>query len=206
LYPAALGLLIPTVNGYTTDGVPCLKPDLAKSKQLLAQAGMPNGFSGDLFYSTGVGSGMEDIATLLAGQLAKVGINLKLTNTADVSTYQFNIMKNKSYSLALYQTSSNIPSSAYNYLTWFLPSSANNYVSSTANAPALTSQITQLSTLPDGSAAQKTQAQLIQKTIMSDVPVVPIVNPSVTYVLNKSVCGYREDVYDYLYWQFLQPC
>jgi peptide/nickel transport system substrate-binding protein len=206
LYGPADSLLTPKINGYTTDGVPCLKQDLAKAKSLLAEAGMPNGFSSDLQYSTGNGSGIEDIATLLSGQLAKVGINLKLTNTPDTSTFQFSTMKNRAYNMAVYQISSGIPSATYLYSTWLLPASANNYVSSTANSAALTAQITKLTTLADGSAEQKTQAVEIQNTLLSDLPVVPLIHPKVVYVVGKSVCGYREDIYNYLFWQFLKPC
>jgi peptide/nickel transport system substrate-binding protein len=59
---------------------PSLKPypyDPEKAKSLLAEAGFPNGFDMELFSQPAFGH--QDTATAVAGQLAKVGIKVKLT-------------------------------------------------------------------------------------------------------------------------------
>lgn len=51
-------------------------PDYDKCKQLLADAGYPDGFSTEIYYGTGAG-GTEAIATYVQAELAKVGVTVE---------------------------------------------------------------------------------------------------------------------------------
>ena len=57
------------------------REDLAKSKQLLAQAGMPEGFKFQLSYGNAAiaGVGYQNLAQKLQSDLARVGIRAELT-------------------------------------------------------------------------------------------------------------------------------
>jgi peptide/nickel transport system substrate-binding protein len=81
--------------GYTHVGLTCrnttLQPftfDQAKAKSLLAEAGYPNGFSVDLFTTTGAFPKDRDLAQAVAAQYAQVGIkaNIVPLEFADYST------------------------------------------------------------------------------------------------------------------------
>jgi peptide/nickel transport system substrate-binding protein len=57
-----------------------LEERIAKGKQLLKEAGLPNGFTTQFWYASGVGSESfnRDLGTILQHQLAKIGITLEL--------------------------------------------------------------------------------------------------------------------------------
>ena len=71
----AKGFLSPAYIGYTED-VPQYPYDPEKAKQLLAEAGYPNGFEID-FYTPSSGV-YPKIATIIQAQLAKVGIKVNI--------------------------------------------------------------------------------------------------------------------------------
>ncbi|MCW2751870.1 MAG: transporter substrate-binding protein, partial [Aeromicrobium sp.] len=58
--------------------VPNSTQDIAKAKQLLTEAGHPNGFSTSLMYISGYDAGTDDLVAAMQDQLAAVGIKVKL--------------------------------------------------------------------------------------------------------------------------------
>ncbi|GII95923.1 glutathione ABC transporter substrate-binding protein GsiB [Sinosporangium siamense] len=52
--------------------------DIAKAKQLLSEAGYPDGFSTSLMYLSGYDGGTNDLVAAIQDQLAKVGIKVEL--------------------------------------------------------------------------------------------------------------------------------
>lgn len=52
--------------------------DPPKAKQLLAEAGFPNGFDTELWYATGYTTGVKPLSEAIQGQLAAVGIRAKI--------------------------------------------------------------------------------------------------------------------------------
>lgn len=82
-------ILPPEILGYSpTDpyGTPGGKGDTAKAKQLLAEAGYPNGLTLKMLYRND--GAYPDIATVLQQDLAKAGINLQLKSMSRNTFYQ----------------------------------------------------------------------------------------------------------------------
>lgn len=76
------------------DGTSSFKYDPTQAKQLLAQAGYPNGFSFTLTYSPGYpGPYTEALAVYLKTQLAKVGLNVDLQAVANQTDYSAQLDK-----------------------------------------------------------------------------------------------------------------
>ncbi len=67
-----------------------LKTDPARAKQLLAEAGMPNGFSTSFAITTGQAATAEPVAALLKEALGKVGIQVDIQKKPDS---EFNTME-----------------------------------------------------------------------------------------------------------------
>ena len=67
-----------------------VRTDLAKAKQLLAEAGMPNGFSTSFAFSTGQSATAEPMAALIKEALGKVGIQVDIQKKPDA---EFNTLE-----------------------------------------------------------------------------------------------------------------
>jgi peptide/nickel transport system substrate-binding protein len=78
--------LIATSIGYAPDVSPKYVHDPARAKQLLAQAGYPDGFAMELYHPVGRFTNDVDIAAALAAQLGQVGIQVTLKPT-ETSTF-----------------------------------------------------------------------------------------------------------------------
>jgi peptide/nickel transport system substrate-binding protein len=78
--------LIETSVGYAPDVTPRYTYDPARARELLQQAGYPNGFAMDLYHPVGRYTNDVDIAAAIAAQLGQVGIQVTLKPT-DTSTF-----------------------------------------------------------------------------------------------------------------------
>lgn len=66
------------------------RTDLARAKQLLAEAGFPNGFSTTFAFSTGQAATAEPLAALLKESLGKIGIQVEIQKKPDA---EFNTLQ-----------------------------------------------------------------------------------------------------------------
>jgi peptide/nickel transport system substrate-binding protein len=78
--------LIATSIGYAPDVTPRYEHDPARARQLLAQAGYPDGFAMEVYHPVGRFTNDVDIASALAAQLGRVGIQVTLRPT-ETSTF-----------------------------------------------------------------------------------------------------------------------
>ena len=67
-----------------------VRTDIARAKQLLAEAGMPNGFSTTFAFSTGASATAEPLAALLKESLGKAGIQVDIQKKPDA---EFNTLE-----------------------------------------------------------------------------------------------------------------
>jgi peptide/nickel transport system substrate-binding protein len=75
--PASYGRLSPVYRGYTEDGVSYYEYNPEKAKQLLAEAGYPNGFEATLALSEAE-QDQIDMSEIIQNQLGQVGIKVKI--------------------------------------------------------------------------------------------------------------------------------
>ncbi|HZD39952.1 MAG TPA: ABC transporter substrate-binding protein, partial [Terriglobales bacterium] len=68
----------PDQYGYSPELAPKYTHNPAKAKQLLAQAGYPNGFEVDFLVPVGQYNKVKDVATAISGMLSEVGIRAKM--------------------------------------------------------------------------------------------------------------------------------
>jgi peptide/nickel transport system substrate-binding protein len=73
--------LLESSVGYAPDLSPTYKYDPARARQLLAQAGYPNGLKTELYHPIGRYTGDVDLANVIAAQLGEVGIQVTLRPT-----------------------------------------------------------------------------------------------------------------------------
>ncbi|HEY7064526.1 MAG TPA: ABC transporter substrate-binding protein [Chloroflexota bacterium] len=78
--------LINTSIGYAPDVTPRYSYDPARARQLLAQAGYPDGFPMEIYHPVGRFTNDVDIASAIAAQLGQVGIQVTLKPT-ETSTF-----------------------------------------------------------------------------------------------------------------------
>ncbi|WP_157183203.1 ABC transporter substrate-binding protein [Sciscionella marina] len=73
------GYLPPSAEWAPKPGqLPHSAPDIRKARQLLAEAGYPNGFATSLMYISGYDVGTDDLVAAIQSQLAEVGIRARL--------------------------------------------------------------------------------------------------------------------------------
>lgn len=77
-----------TIPAYASDPSTlfCYKPDLAKAKQLMAQAGLPNGFTATVIAATGEPPYAAAEAQVLQSQLAAINVTLNI-QTMELNVY-----------------------------------------------------------------------------------------------------------------------
>ncbi|MGC5331154.1 ABC transporter substrate-binding protein [Micromonospora sp. DT62] len=172
--------------GAPTAGQP-FTHDLDRAKQLLTEAGLPNGFPMELAYNAAnVGAHSEQVAVLLRSQLAKVGIDVKLNNVA--SGADFDTAKREGKLQTWLATSTPlVPDPAY-YLQVFYSTGGltnlQNYSSPTVDG--LSRKI--LETQPG--AEREALVKQVNDFMVGDMPAVPLVDSQKYYVFKKSVTGF----------------
>jgi ABC-type transport system substrate-binding protein len=78
-------VVVQGADGYSAAGATKYNHDPAKAKQLLSEAGYPNGFTLPVLAIKF--AGIDTMAEAMQSQLAKVGITVKLTTVTDANTY-----------------------------------------------------------------------------------------------------------------------
>lgn len=81
--PAADNTIL-TSNPFHSKDVKVPEQDIAKAKQLLSEAGHPNGFTMDI-YTTNERYGLQEMAVALASQAAKIGVTLNVKTVTNSS-------------------------------------------------------------------------------------------------------------------------
>jgi peptide/nickel transport system substrate-binding protein len=91
-------LVTPTIAGFNKS-IPALKPDLAKAKKLLEEAGYPNGFKVAFSFTNDRLPGDRQVGTSVAQMLARIGLDVQAN--AQSATVFFPARTRAEYSLAM---------------------------------------------------------------------------------------------------------
>lgn len=99
--------------------------DLEKAKALLAEAGMPDGFSTSISYDAAT-AGVEDMAILIQSSLAQIGIKVTL-NKVPSANFSERVAKHD-FPMFIMRDQANVPDPGFALFLYTHPKSFSNYV------------------------------------------------------------------------------
>jgi peptide/nickel transport system substrate-binding protein len=179
----AEGTTVPGGNFYAVDSTPYDERNVARARELLAEAGFPDGFEFDL-YITSTYDFLRDPAEIVQANLAEIGVTANIV-LEDWSIFLPNFLA-KDYTAAISGTSGQTDPDAFLYTTFHSTSSGNYMNYANAELDALLTQGRQESD-PEARRAIYLQAQ---ELILQDSPQVFLFH-SAQYSANRpNVEGY----------------
>jgi peptide/nickel transport system substrate-binding protein len=158
--------------------------NLAKAKQLLAQAGLPNGFTTTLTIANGSEEGQET-AVWVKQSLAQIGVTV---NIQQMPAAAFTgLLQKHQLGFFFFNNWISINNDPFYHLFWLFDSACCDYTN--YNNQTVTGLINKW--LLSDQAGPRTQASLqIQQTIVNDAPWVFLYQPDWIMTMRKNVTGY----------------
>jgi peptide/nickel transport system substrate-binding protein len=165
------------------------RTDLAKAKQLLAEAGHPNGFETTFSFNVGSAAVAEPMAALIKESLAKVGIKVEIQKLPDaqIST----LVTEKKLPFLTEQSIAWLPSTDYFFRNFFTGEQRWNY--SSWNNPEVIS-VAQEARFERDPARYEDLAKRLIAIAAQEVPMVMLWQANQDAVMAPSIDGY---VYEY---------
>jgi peptide/nickel transport system substrate-binding protein len=167
--------------------------DIAKAKQLLAEAGYPNGFETTLSFDMSTAVTSEPLCVLLQNSLAEIGVRVRLNKIPGASWRTEFGSKKLPFFVNVFGGWLAYP---YFYFGWLYYSPDAMYNTMNYSNPEMTKLIDQSHYNPDSKAADEAARQYIQMAF-DDVPSIPVVQPYLNVAMRKNVNGF-------CYWFFRQ--
>jgi peptide/nickel transport system substrate-binding protein len=158
--------------------------NLEKAKQLLADAGLPNGFQTDLFYRTNEPI-QQEMAVVLKSSFAKAGVNVKL-NMVPASTLVEDYTKGKA-PMYFFRDMAIVPDAAYVANLWLNSASLINY--SKFHNTEVDQLIDSALTMTDESKRVEMMKR-VQQIVMEEAPWVFLFNPGYQLAARSNVKGF----------------
>jgi peptide/nickel transport system substrate-binding protein len=184
--PTASGTTWPQAHGYSQD--------LGKAKKLLTEAGFPDGFETELSFDLGNGTVSEPAAVLIQEALAAIGIKAKLNKVPGANWRAAMVKKEMPLSLNRFGGWLNYPEY---FFFW-------NYHGQNAVFNTMNYQNPAMDKLIDAARFETDPAKYAADVkgfidiAFSEVPRIPIAQPSIDVAMQKNIKGYS-------YWFHLQP-
>jgi peptide/nickel transport system substrate-binding protein len=167
-----------------TDKYFVYKTDYTKAKQLLAQAGYPNGFTTTLDVASGVDEGTET-AVWVQQSLRKIGIKLRIQQLPGAN-FTSRLQKHQ-LGFFFFNNWISINNDPFYHLFWLFRSDCCDYTNYDNKKvwQAIDSNL-----LSSDMAKRAAAAEAVQKQIMSDAPWVFLYQPDFVLAMRKNVHGY----------------
>ena len=167
-----------------TDKYFVYKTDYTKAKQLLTQAGYPNGFTTTLNVASGVDEGTET-AVWVQQSLRKIGIKVQIQQLPGAS-FTSRLQKHQ-LGFFFFNNWISINNDPFYHLFWLFRSDCCDYTNYSNKTVWKAIDTNLLSNNPTKRAAA---ADATQKTIMQDAPWVFLYQPDFVIAMRKNVHGY----------------
>jgi peptide/nickel transport system substrate-binding protein len=162
-----------------------VKLDLEKAKEYLKAAGMPDGFSTTFSFNVGQASTAEPMAALVKESLAKIGIKVDIQKLPDAQmSTQINEKKLPFFTEGIVAW---LPSTDYFYRNFYTGNQRWNY--SSINNPEL-AEIAQKARFEPDAAKYEEDGVKLNAIHFSELPQIPLWQPSQDAVMASSVEGY----------------
>lgn len=169
------------------EGARSYEHDLERAKQLLADAGYPDGFSFQLEVSPArPGPWVQQSAVLVQSQLSEIGIQVSLNTTAGASEFR-ELFYEKRYAGIMYQEPPVFADPFYSAANFNL-STSNNNTQGYAN-PAYDELVAQLRSATPGEERDDLLRE-ISDTVLADIPVIYLVDTSYLYAFAPGLEGF----------------
>ena len=175
-------------NGPPTPGYPIKQPvtlDLAKAKQLLTEAGFPNGFSTTFSFNLGQAAVAEPMAALIKESLAKINIKVDINKLPDAQmSTQINA---KTLPFFTESAGAWLPSTDYYYRNFYTGNHRWNY--SSLNDPKL-AELAEKARFELDPVKYATYSKELNAMAFDIMPQVPIWQPNQDAVMAQSLEGF----------------
>ncbi|MGH2935268.1 MAG: ABC transporter substrate-binding protein [Gaiellaceae bacterium] len=167
-----------------TDEYFTYQTNIAKAKQLLAQAGYPKGFSTTMYVASGVDEGQET-AIWVQQALKQIGINMQIQQLPGAN-FTARLQKHD-LPFFFFNNWISINNDPFYHLYWLFDSACCDYTN--YSNPTVTKAIN-ANLLSTSTAARAAASLAIQKQVMHDAPWVFLYQPNWVLAMRSNVHGY----------------
>jgi peptide/nickel transport system substrate-binding protein len=170
------------------------RTDVAKAKQLLTEAGFPNGFETTLSFNLGTSVRDEPTCVLIQESLAQIGIKVTLNKIAGSNWFSSFSSKKLPFLLNNYGCWYDYPEV---YFYWAYDGARNELFNTASYQNPAVDRLIDDARIQTNAVKYHQDVIDFIKIAFHDVPVVPIYQPLFDVAMQKNITGYR-------YWFFFQ--
>lgn len=174
---------------YIGDSAYPYKTDLAKAKQLLSEAGYPNGFNTTMTLNNSRPTD-ERMAVLVQNNLKQIGISVSIDSKPDAA-YTTAVFNRQFGGMTIYDEHSYVLDFAYHSLIWFSTPGQKppNFNMTGFSDPRFDQVVAGTVKLADG-PQRKQLVQSGMQILIDKLPIVPLANDPTCFSFSKDVTGY----------------
>ena len=199
---ATFSPVAPSIPGVKAPPIP--ETNVTKAKELLKEAGYPDGFTFTLALSQPEtrGVNVQSMGVFLKSQLAKAGLNAELEIVPSSTEFTANTQAQK-YDSTYRLIGPIIPDPLYVMSQWHATGSTTNRTQE--SVPEIDKLVAEATPLPLGPKRDELTNQMINVFAKQTVDV-PVAQPSIDFALAGSVCGFLPSTSQKLEAWKLRPC